>query len=110
MENLEEIAERFYNGTETIEDIMYHCQNYKITFNDGEKFNLVEKKYLDKLVKVLEQYKNRIENSISKDKVKEIINKYSYENGKGGYYMSSECYKNFIKEIVGLVGYDFKEE
>lgn len=50
-EDIKKISKRFQNGTETIEDILDYCKNYEITFENGTKMKLVDKKYLDKLVK-----------------------------------------------------------
>lgn len=52
---LKEISERFSNGTETIEDIINYCRNYKIKFENGLKLRVVEKRYFDKLVERLKE-------------------------------------------------------
>ena len=84
--NLKEISERFINGTETIEDIMNYCRNYEITFENKETIRVVEKRYFDKLVArikeleeenkqkdmFVEMAKEVIENSILKQKVKDL--------------------------------------
>ena len=83
---LKEISKRFSNGTETIEDIINYCRNYEIKFENGLKLRVVEKRYFDKLVeriKELEEENKRkdmfvemakevIENSILKQKVKDL--------------------------------------
>jgi hypothetical protein len=67
-EDLKEVSERFNNGTETIEDILNFCRNYEITFENGIKMRLVEKKYLDKLIN---EYKNVLaEREEDKKKIK----------------------------------------
>ena len=53
-EDIKKASERFNNGTETIEDILKYCRNFKFTFENGIKLQLVEKKYLDRLI---EEYK-----------------------------------------------------
>ena len=53
--NLKEISERFSNGTETIEDIINYCRNYKIKFENGLKLRVVEKRYFDKLVERIKE-------------------------------------------------------
>ena len=64
-EDLEEISKRFNNGTETIEDILNYCRNLLFTFENGIKMNLVEKKYLDKLI---DEYKKLSAELEKKDK------------------------------------------
>ena len=59
-------------------------------------------------LEAIETVLQALDNSIPKEKINKIINR--YENGNGSYYMPSECYKNFTREIVRLVGYNFKEE
>lgn len=69
--NLKEISERFNNGTETLEDIMYYCPNYKLTIGNNIEMQVVEKRYFDKLV---DRIKELEENSIPKQKVIDKIN------------------------------------
>ena len=71
-EDLKEVSERFNNGTETIEDILNFCRNYEITFENGIKMRLVEKKYLDKLIN---EYKNVL---AEREEDKKKINKLEY--------------------------------
>lgn len=69
-EDLKEVSERFNNGTETIEDILNFCRNYEITFENGIKMRLVEKKYLDKLIN---EYKNVLaEREEDKKRIEEL--------------------------------------
>lgn len=58
---LEQIHKRFENGTETIEDIMYHCLNYGLDLENGKQLKLVETKYFEKLVKHIEKQQKEIE-------------------------------------------------
>lgn len=54
-EDLKKISERFNNGTETMNDIINYCRNYKITFENGTEINVIEKKYFDKLVEKIKE-------------------------------------------------------
>ena len=107
---LKEISERFSNGTETIEDIINYCRNYKIKFENGLKLRVVEKRYFDKLVERIKELEeeNKIyilngdnvklelyikENYIPvqkvKDKIEELKKDYEDskdENGETEYY------------------------
>lgn len=49
-EEVKETSLRFKNGTETIDDILNYCRNFMFTCENGIKLNLVEKKYLDKII------------------------------------------------------------
>lgn len=49
-EEIKQISKRFNNGEETIEDILNHCRHYILKLENGRKLDLVEKKYLDKLI------------------------------------------------------------
>lgn len=49
-EEIKQISKRFNNGEETIEDILNHCRYYILKLENGRKLDLVEKKYLDKLI------------------------------------------------------------
>lgn len=69
-EDIKKVSERFNNGTETIEDILKYCRNFKFTFENGIKLQLVEKKYLDRLIK---EYKNLLaEREEDKKRIKEL--------------------------------------
>lgn len=69
-EDIKKVSERFNNGTETIEDILKYCRNFKFTFENGIKLQLVEKKYLDRLIK---EYKNLLaEREEDKKKIEEL--------------------------------------
>lgn len=96
-EDLKKISERFNNGTETMNDIINYCRNYKITFENGTEINVIEKKYFDKLVEKIKELEvleddlkdKRIvyvdtpefeEKFIAKQKVKEELEKAEKEN------------------------------
>lgn len=49
-EEVKETSLRFKNGTETTEDILNHCRHYILKLESGRELDLVEKKYLDKLI------------------------------------------------------------
>lgn len=49
-EEIKQISKRFNNGEETIEDILNHCRHYILKLENGRKLDLVEKKYLDKII------------------------------------------------------------
>lgn len=69
-EDIKKVSERFNNGTETIEDILKYCRNFKLTFENGIKLQLVEKKYLDRLI---EEYKKLLaEREEDKKKIEEL--------------------------------------
>ena len=69
-EDIKKVSERFNNGTETIEDILKYCRNFKFTFENGIKLQLVEKKYLDRLI---EEYKKLLaEREEDKKRIKEL--------------------------------------
>ena len=70
IEYIRKVRERFNNGKETIEDILNYCRNYRFTFENGIKMRLVEKKYLDRLIK---EYKNLLaEREKDKKKIEEL--------------------------------------
>lgn len=72
-EDIKKVSERFNNGAETIEDILKYCRNFKFTFENGIKLQLVEKKYLDRLIK---EYKNLLaEREEDKKKIEELEEK-----------------------------------
>lgn len=69
-EDIKKVSERFNNGTETIEDILKYCRNFKFTFENGIKLQLVEKKYLDRLI---EEYKKLLaEREEDKKRIQEL--------------------------------------
>lgn len=69
-EDIKKVIERFNNGTEKIEDILKYCRNFKLTFENGIKLQLVEKKYLDRLI---EEYKKLLaEREEDKKRIEEL--------------------------------------
>ena len=82
-EDIKKVSERFNNGAETIEDILKYCRNFKFTFENGIKLQLVEKKYLDRLIK---EYKNLLaEREEDKKRIEELERKnriYALEGSK----------------------------
>lgn len=69
-EDIKKVIERFNNGTEKIEDILKYCRNFKLIFENGIKLQLVEKKYLDRLI---EEYKKLLaEREEDKKRIKEL--------------------------------------
>ena len=58
-DELNEISKRFDNGTETEDDIINHCRNYGIEFENGNQLFVVEKKYFDKVVDLYQKEKDK---------------------------------------------------
>ena len=58
-DELNEISNRFDNGTETEDDIINHCRNYGIEFKNGNQLFVVEKKYFDKVVDLYQKEKEK---------------------------------------------------
>ena len=106
-EDLKEVSERFNNGTETIEDILKYCRNFKFTFENGIKLQLVEKKYLDRLIK---EYKNLLaEREEDKKRIEELEEKNKeILNSKIGIDLSYDDYipKQKIKEKIKDLEYN----
>lgn len=69
-EDINKINERFNNGTETIDDILNYCKNYRFTFENGTKMRLVEKKHVDRLID--EHKKLLAEREQDKKRIKEL--------------------------------------
>lgn len=100
-EDIKKVSERFNNGTETIEDILKYCRNFKLTFENGIKLQLVEKKYLDRLI---EEYKKLL---AEREEDKKKIDKLEKENkeilnSKIGIDLSYNDYipKQKVKEVI----------
>lgn len=115
-EDIKKVSERFNNGTETIEDILKYCRNFKFTFENGIKLQLVEKKYLDRLIK---EYKNLLaEREEDKKKIEELEKKnriYALEGSKIALelhikdnYIPKQKVKEVIKKIKEIL--DIAEE
>lgn len=116
--DLKKISERFNNGTETMNDIINYCRNYKITFENGTEINVIEKKYFDKLVEKIKELEvleddlkdKRIvyadtpkfeEKFIAKQKVKDEFNKL---NTRIKDFKNPEIKKYFsIEQIIYLL-------
>ena len=101
-EDIKKISKRFQNGTETIEDILDYCKNYEITFENSTKIKLVDKKYLDKLVK---EYKKLLaEREEDKKKIAELEAKLEFyqwgdlDNLKFEEYMKEFIPKQKVKD------------
>ncbi len=71
-DELNEISKRFNNGTETENDIINHCRNYGIEFENGNQLFVVEKKYFDKVVDL---YQKEKEKNKDIERYKRIANK-----------------------------------
>lgn len=84
----------------------FNCKetDYIMLFYEKAKSieNLLNAYIHEKVAK--EEVEELLENSISEDKIKEIINKYSYKNKEGTLTIPEECYDFFIKDIIKLVG------
>lgn len=65
---------------------------------------------LYRLQEMIETVLQELEDSISKEKVREIINKYSYVDKDGHSFMPEECSLNCIKEIIELVNFKLLED
>lgn len=63
-EEIKQISKRFNNGTETIDDILNHCRHYMLKLENGRILDLVEKKYLDTVLNLIEKLKE--ENKVFK--------------------------------------------
>lgn len=122
-ENIKEISKRFINGEETIEDILDYCKNYEITFENGTKMRLVEKKYLDRLIeeykKLLaerEEDKKRIqeledENRIQRHQIMTVYdNGYVHKDKIKEDYIPKQKVKNRIKENKKLIDETYSED
>ncbi len=100
-EDLEEISKRFNNGTETIEDILNYCRNFLFTFENGIKMNLVEKKYLDKLI---DEYKKLSAELEKKDKQIDLMAR-AIDNYDSqlviNTFKDKEHVKEYFKELTG---------
>lgn len=103
-EDIKKISKRFQNGTETMEDILDYCKNYEITFENSTKIKLVDKKYLDKLVK---EYKKLLaEREADKKKIAELEAKLEFyqwgdlDNLKFEEYMKEFIPKQKVKEKI----------
>lgn len=59
---------------------------------------------------MIETVLQELENSINKDRLKEIINKYSYICSDGYTMMPKDCYENCIKDIIKLVNFKLLED
>lgn len=70
----------------------------------------IQKENLERKDKTINELKNKLDNSISKDKLKEIINKYSYICLDGHTMMPKDCYENCIKDIIKLVNFKLLED
>lgn len=80
-DELNEISKRFDNGTETIDDIINHCRNYRIKFENGNQIFVVEKKYFDKVVDLYQKEKEKnkkLESLLRLDKRKRKNNTTDY--------------------------------
>lgn len=99
-EDINKINERFNNGTETIDDILNYCKNYRFTFENGTKMRLVEKKHVDRLID--EHKKLLAEREQDKKRIKELeeMNK-EILNSKIGIDLSYQDYipKQKVKEL-----------
>ena len=71
-EEIKQISKRFNNGTETIDDILNHCRHYMLKLENGRILDLVEKKYLDTVLNLIEKLK----------KENEELKKYDYRSIK----------------------------
>lgn len=98
-EDIKKVSERFNNGTETIEDILKYCRNFKFTFENGIKLQLVEKKYLDRLI---EEYKKLLaEREEDKKKINEKIKDLEYNSSLGFEETLEETYKiEILQELL----------
>ena len=87
-EEIKQISKRFNNGTETIDDILNHCRHYMLKLENGRILDLVEKKYLDTVLNLIEKlqkeneklkYKNQDLLKKLRNRVKEVkkLTKYS---------------------------------
>lgn len=88
--------EKEYTLEEALEEI-------KTIKNLGTSGIVPRWKAIDKVVEV-------VENSISKDEIRKIINKNSYINSKGNRMFPEDCYENFCKDIVKLLNFKIIED
>lgn len=70
----------------------------------------IQKENLERKDETINELKNKLDNSISKDKLKEIINKYSYICSDGHTMMPKDCYENCVKDIIKLVNFKLLED
>ena len=85
---LEEIHNRFMNGTETEDDLINHYYNFKINFTDNRELEVVEKKYYEKMIGL---YKT----------LKEIEEEHRKENGELRTELDKEKEKN--KNVIKFI-------
>ncbi|HIU51429.1 MAG TPA: hypothetical protein IAB70_02215, partial [Candidatus Merdicola faecigallinarum] len=103
-EDINKINERFNNGTETIDDILNYCKNYRFTFENGTKMRLVEKKHVDRLID--EHKKLLAEREQDKKRIKELEAKLEFkqwgdlDNLQFEEYMNSFIPKQRVKETI----------
>lgn len=100
-EDIKKVSERFNNGTETIEDILKYCRNFKFTFENGIKLQLVEKKYLDRLI---EEYKKLLADNLARNlndsiKAKEKADT-DLEDLNKGWQVELEKYKQLYNKAL----------
>ena len=115
-DELNEISKRFDNGTETEDDIINHCRNYGIEFENGNQLFVVEKKYFDKVVDLYQKEKEK--NKELKKENNEIRDwKYTIDTVedlylltrldnikiKGKEYISKDIYSELEKDKKALI-------
>lgn len=95
---LKEISERFNNGTETIEDIINYCRNYEITFKNGITLKVVEKKYFDKLIEVIQELEE--ENRVQRHQIMQVFDRgYIHKDKIKDEYIPKQKVKDKMDEL-----------